>query len=122
MLADASNLGDPGSPSFSGVFVPSTWITEFKQEIHGLILITGDCHATVDGRLADIEKIFLAGEENATIHEVLTLVGDVRPGDQSAHEQFVSRLPTQKISSADDISVASASSIASHSQQFRTWT
>jgi hypothetical protein len=83
MLKDAPALGDQVDPN---------WIPEFTQEIHGLIMITGDCHATVEARLADIKKIFLVGEESATIHEVLSLVGDVRPGRAAGHEQFVSRL------------------------------
>jgi hypothetical protein len=83
----------PRAPSILIGFLNS----EFKQEIHGLILVTGDSRTTVEGRLADIKKIFLVGEESATIHEVVTLVGDVRPGDEAGHEQFVSRISSQSM-------------------------
>jgi hypothetical protein len=95
MLADAKNFGDKAT-STSGTFDPNR-IPKFKQEIHGLILVTGDSRTTVEGRLADIKKIFLVGEESATFHEVLTLVGDVRPGDEAGHEQFVSRISSQSM-------------------------
>lgn len=95
MLADAKNLGDKAT-STSGTFDPDQ-VPEFKQEIHGLILVTGESRATVEARLADIKKIFLVREESATIHEVLTLVGDVRPGDEAGHEQFVSRISSQSM-------------------------
>ena len=89
MLADAQNLGDEGTSSPDG-FDPR-WDSEFKQEIHGLILISGDCHATVDKMLARIRKIFSVGKQDSVIQEVVSIVGDVRPGDLSAHEQFVLR-------------------------------
>lgn len=89
MLADAENLGDKGTKS-SGAFDPE-WVPEFKKEIHGVILVTGDNRTTVKERLEEIMDIFSVGEEDATIHKVLSLVGDVRPGALSAHEQFVSR-------------------------------
>jgi hypothetical protein len=105
MVADAKNLGDQGTTDSAGKFVPD-WIDEFKQEsqeIHGVILVTGDCHATVEEKLVEIKEIFLVeDEQNATIHEVISIVGDVRPGDFSAHEQFVSRLWPQNLSIADD--------------------
>ena len=78
MLADAYNLGDQ----------ISNWTPEFK-DVDGLIMITGDCHSTVVTRLAEIETIFLVGETGATIHQVLSIVGDVREGRESGHEQFV---------------------------------
>jgi hypothetical protein len=90
MLADAENLGDKGTKS-SGPFDPQ-WLDEYKEEIHGVILVTGDCHQTVKGKLEEIKDIFSVGEGDATVHEVLSVVGDVRPGKLSAHEQFVSCL------------------------------
>lgn len=99
MLDDAKELGDAGTSSPEG-FEPS-WDPEFKQDIHGLILITGDCHATVDRSLARIKQIFSVGKQDATIHEVVTIVGDVRPGEVSAHEQSVSHVSWQSIPKAD---------------------
>lgn len=99
MLADAQHLGDQGS-SVSGKFDPD-WIPEFKQEIHGLIMITAESRATVDKKLAMAKKIFSAGEKDATMHEVLSLVGDVRPGAQSGHEQSVARVLLHIPSPAD---------------------
>lgn len=91
MLADADSLGDKGTAS-SGAFDPD-WIPEFKEAIHGVVLITGDSHTTVDQKLAEIKKIFsVTGEQDASVHEVVKIVGDVRPGAVSAHEQFVSPL------------------------------
>lgn len=95
MLADADSLGDAGTTSADG-FEPS-WDPEFKQEIHGLILIAGDCHATADRSLAVIKEIFSVGKQDATIQEVVRIVGDVRPGELSAHEQSVSRFSWQPI-------------------------
>jgi hypothetical protein len=93
MLADASNLGDQ----------LSKWSSEFKTDIHGLIMITGDCHATVEKRVAEVKKIFLVGEANATIHQVRSIVGDVREGPESGHEQFVSGLLSRNLLTADEI-------------------
>jgi Dyp-type peroxidase family len=87
MLADAQNLGDQGTTPSSGAFTPD-WIPAFKHDIHGLILISGDCHATVDEKLAEIKKIFLVGTCHASIHEMLRIDGDVRPGSEKGHEHF----------------------------------
>jgi hypothetical protein len=87
MLADAENLGDKGTKS-SGTFDPA-WIPEFKAEIHGVILVTGENRTTAEELLDEIKTIFSVGKENASIHQVLRLVGDVRPGALAAHEQFV---------------------------------
>lgn len=90
MLAHASDLGDKGTTSASGAFDPD-WLPAFKKDIHGLIMVTGDCHETVNATLSGIKKIFAIGTPNAAIHEVLQLVGDVRPGKEAGHEQFVPR-------------------------------
>jgi hypothetical protein len=89
MLADAENLGDKGTKS-SGTFDPA-WIPEFKAVIHGLILVTGDNRTTTEESLEKIKTIFSVGKADASIHQVLRLVGDVRPGALAAHEQFVPR-------------------------------
>ena len=98
MLADAKDLGDPGTMTPSGDLIPD-WFPAFKQDIHGVILISGDSHPTVEERLRDISKIFSVGAHNATIHEVTKIVGDVRPGDQKAHEQSVSLFHHRRMSS-----------------------
>ena len=99
MLADAPNLGDQGTKSASGVVDPNNpdWIPAFKQDIDGMIMVAGDCHATVTEKLAEIEKTFLVGGPNATIHEVIRIVGDVRPGAEKGHEQFALRLPSHSL-------------------------
>lgn len=86
MLAGAQALGDPGK-STSGTFAPN-WDPAFTHDIHGLITVTGDCHATVDEKLSQVKKVFFVGAPNATIHSVKQTVGDVRPGKESGHEHF----------------------------------
>lgn len=93
MLNDATHLGDQ----------LSNWTPEFKNEIDGLITITGDRHSTVEKRLAEVKKIFLVGETNATIHQALSVVGDVRKGHESGHEQFVWGLLSRNLLTADEI-------------------
>ncbi len=100
MLADASNLGDKGTTSASGIFDPD-WDPEFKQDIHGLILVAGDHHATVDDLVKRIEKTFSVGTQNATIHEVTRKVGDVRPKKEAGHEQYVDHLYFEGLLTAD---------------------
>lgn len=100
MLADAANLGDEGTTSSTGTFTPD-WIPAFKNDIHGVFLVTGDRHGTVHETLHEIKKIFRVGAHHASIHEVLSLVGDVRPGKEKGHEQFVSWLSSQSLSIAD---------------------
>ena len=99
MLADAPFLGDPGIKSASGVVDPNNpdWIPAFKQDIHGMILVTGDCDKTVHEKLAEIERIFHVGAWDATIHEVLRIVGNVRPGAEKGHEQFAMHLPSHSL-------------------------
>ncbi|MCJ1393012.1 hypothetical protein MMC18_005884 [Xylographa bjoerkii] len=84
MLADAATLGDPGSTSPSG----PDWIPAFKQHIHGMILVSGDSHKTVTEKLAEVKDIFSVGSHDAIIHEVIHIVGRVRPGKEKGHEHF----------------------------------
>ncbi|ERF68523.1 hypothetical protein EPUS_05662 [Endocarpon pusillum Z07020] len=86
MLADAKDLGDQGSFS-SDKFDPD-WIPEFKEEIHGLIQVAGDCHDTVKDKLEEIKDIFSVGDDDATIHKVFRVTGDIRPGAHKGHEHF----------------------------------
>jgi hypothetical protein len=62
----------------------STWFKEFKKEIHCLIFTTGDCQATIDGTLALVKEIL-----GSTVEEVKLVQGNVRPGEQAHHEQYV---------------------------------
>ncbi|EPE29320.1 Dimeric alpha+beta barrel [Glarea lozoyensis ATCC 20868] len=59
------------------------WFKEFKQEIHCLIFITGDCQDTIDFTLAKVKKIL-----GVTVQEIKLVQGKVRPGDQMHHEHF----------------------------------
>ncbi|GLB42843.1 putative peroxidase [Lyophyllum shimeji] len=85
---DAKNLGDKGTGDIPN-FVPE-WEPAFLQDIHAVILISGDSHRTVDKKLQEIKEIFgLAPSGNKpSIKEVTTIVGDVRPGKESGHEHF----------------------------------
>ena len=87
MLADALNLGDPQTTA-----TPESpdWVPAFKNGVDGMILVSGESHGTVAEKLAEIEKIFFVGAPSATMHEALRIVGDVRPGREKGHEQFVS--------------------------------
>ncbi|KAL9118951.1 MAG: hypothetical protein Q9187_004496, partial [Circinaria calcarea] len=87
MLADSMHLGDQGTTSPSGAFDPD-WIPAFKQEIHGLILISGDSQVSVDRRKGEIERIFRVRTHSPTIHKVIRIIGDVRPGELKGHEHF----------------------------------
>ncbi|MCJ1385563.1 hypothetical protein MMC17_008686 [Xylographa soralifera] len=84
MLANATTLGDPGSMSPSG----PDWIPAFKQHIHGMFLISGESHKTVNKTLAMVKDIFYVGCLDASIHEVKHIVGNVRPGKEKGHEHF----------------------------------
>lgn len=100
MLSGAKDLGDIGHSPPNGQFDPD-WVPAFKQEIHGLILITGDCFATAAEKLAEIEHIFRVNAQNPIIHEVIRLVGDVRSGKEKGHEQFVSPCSLEGLANAD---------------------
>ncbi|TFK38587.1 hypothetical protein BDQ12DRAFT_631188 [Crucibulum laeve] len=78
---DAANLGDKGTGSGDN-FVPD-WEPAFKEEIHGVILVAGDSHTSVNKQLWQIEEIF-----GDSIYKVTAVRGDARPGDLSAHEHF----------------------------------
>ncbi|KAI0353796.1 Dyp-type peroxidase [Trametes cingulata] len=85
-LKDAPTLGDQGT-TVNGTFVPD-WIPAFKSTIHGVILISGDSDVTIAATRLAIEAIFNFGAHNATLHEVITLQGTVRPGAEKGHEHF----------------------------------
>ncbi|KAH8094516.1 peroxidase TAP [Cristinia sonorae] len=85
-LANAQGLGDKGS-TIGGKFEPN-WIPAFKNAVHGVIVISGDCQSTVDERLADAARILKLSAHNGNCHEVLRLDGSARPGDEKGHEHF----------------------------------
>ena len=81
MQAGASSLGDNGVTQSDGSFNPD-WDATFLQEIHGVALVTGDSHDTVNDKLAIVRNII-----SDSITEISTISGDVRPGDEAGHEQ-----------------------------------
>ncbi|KAF4612368.1 hypothetical protein D9613_003959 [Agrocybe pediades] len=85
-LDAGANLGDKGTGSGPS-FVPD-WEEPFKKDIHGVFLVAGDSHDTVNKKIGEIKQIFGVGGHTPSLTEVTTIVGDARPGDQSAHEHF----------------------------------
>ncbi|KAI0833767.1 Dyp-type peroxidase [Trametes gibbosa] len=84
---DSQSLGDPGEAAPFQPFDPH-WDPAFKSDTHGVILIAGDSDDTVTATREKINQIFSVGAFGATIHETITLKGNVRPGDQKGHEHF----------------------------------
>jgi hypothetical protein len=85
MLADATlTSGGLGDLDSKGHLL---WQRGFKQEIHGVILVTGSSHPMIDGALKKVKKIFHVGHGDASIVEVIEVEGHTRPGDISGHEQ-----------------------------------
>jgi len=68
------NLGDPTSADGK----TPDWDPRFLQDLHGVILISGDSHGTTDKKKAEIDHIF-----RSSIKEIITIRGDVRPGAES---------------------------------------
>ncbi|KAF9476134.1 peroxidase TAP [Pholiota conissans] len=64
------------------------WDPEFLQDIHGLILISGESHASIEKKKLEVDAIFGVNTPHASIKEIATIRGDVRPGDEAAHEHF----------------------------------
>ena len=112
MLKDAPNLGDPGTATDD----TPDWVHAFKHGVDGMILVTGESRQTVAEKLAEVERIFLVGAHCATIHEAIRLVGDVRPGKEKGHEQYVIQLWLRIVRPLTTI--ASASRTASHNRRF----
>ena len=78
-----NNLGDPRQ---SDGTTPA-WDEHFLQDLHGLILIAGDSHATIEKKKAEIELIFRVNTPTASVKEIIAIRGDVRPGKEAGHEQ-----------------------------------
>jgi Dyp-type peroxidase family len=89
MLKDSFNLGDKGTGTTAPTFSPD-WIPAFKAGnlIDVLILFSGDSHQTIDETVQKVELLFGVGTHNSSLHSVLKLVGDVRPGAEKGHEHF----------------------------------
>lgn len=64
------------------------WDEDFKKDLHGLILVTGDCNENVDMKLGSTKALFGCGTPHASIVEVTHIVGHVRPGKEDGHEHF----------------------------------
>jgi hypothetical protein len=87
MSKDAKALGDPVSGL--GKELPD-WDPRFLQQIDGIIIVTGESEASMKSKFEEVKKIFLTADKSkATIREVLSYIGTVRPGDQRGHEQYV---------------------------------
>ncbi|PPQ77835.1 hypothetical protein CVT25_015329 [Psilocybe cyanescens] len=78
-----TNLGDPnkldGNPD---------WDEQFLRDLHGIILISGESHGSIDKKKQEIDAIFRVNTPTASIEEVITIRGDVRPGQEDGHEHF----------------------------------
>ncbi|KID84585.1 DyP [Metarhizium guizhouense ARSEF 977] len=85
MRAGAEALGNRPSTKSRGH--QPDWDAMFLQEIHGLILITGERRFTINQELKIVKDILCAGG-TPSVKEIATIIGDVRPGDQSGHEHF----------------------------------
>jgi len=86
-LADASNnfanngLSDPGV--VTGTTTNPAWDPNFKQAIHGCILITGDSLLTLRARSILLDTILIG-----SVNKLFTIDGAVRPGAERGHEHF----------------------------------
>ena len=81
--ADAAALGDVTTTGPDGKSVP-VWDATFLQPLDGVILVTAHDSVTLDARIADVKSIF-----GQTIHVVEIFEGNVRPGQEKGHEQYV---------------------------------
>lgn len=92
MLADADGPDGaddvPGRPSKYLNDDLTLWEPQFKEVIHGVILITGSSHPKIQETLDKVTKIFKVGHVEASIQEVTKVEGHVRPGDVHGHEHF----------------------------------
>jgi len=85
-LADSQSLGDPGTGS-GNTFQPN-WLPEFKKQLHGIFVFTGDNHDRADQKKAQVLKIFGIPGPKPSITIVTSITGDVRPGKEAGHEHF----------------------------------
>ncbi|KAF9005132.1 hypothetical protein BDQ17DRAFT_1353872 [Cyathus striatus] len=80
----AAALGDAQNKTLTG----PDWAPEFNRDLDGLILISGESHASIFKEKVKIEEIFGVHTEHPSIHEIICIRGDVRPGDEDGHEHF----------------------------------
>ena len=87
MLQGAKQLGDD----------VDKWLPEFKNDIHGVILVTGGQQSAVDDKLNAIKSVFnLNTGKDSSISQGISITGDVRTADgQKGHEQSVISLVLQ---------------------------
>ncbi|KAM6499969.1 hypothetical protein JOM56_005477 [Amanita muscaria] len=85
-LSDSQSLNDPGTGA-GPTFQPN-WLPEFKQQLHGIIVFTGDSHATVDANKKAVLAIFGIPGTAPSIQVITSITGDVRPGKEAGHEHF----------------------------------
>jgi hypothetical protein len=83
---DAEALKDKGTGT-GPTFVPD-WDPAFLQDIHAVVLVSGDSHNSVNKELKQVKSVFGVGSAKASIKEVKSIVGDVRPGKEAGHEQY----------------------------------
>ena len=80
------SLGDQADPNQPTK--PVSWSAGFRQNLDGIILITGDSDPTVQAQLDVLKGIFFIGEANASIEINHFLEGATRPGLEDGHEQY----------------------------------
>ncbi|KIL56434.1 hypothetical protein M378DRAFT_133842 [Amanita muscaria Koide BX008] len=85
-LHDSQNLNDPGTGTGDN-FQPD-WLPEFKNELHGVFIFTGDRHDTVSEKILKVLHIFGVPGSSPSISVIITIRGDVRPGKEDGHEHF----------------------------------
>lgn len=71
-------LQDPianGEPKYEGAF-------NSPEKLHGVVLVAGNTPQIVENKLADVKKTL-----GATVKEMATIKGKVRPGEVKGHEQ-----------------------------------
>jgi hypothetical protein len=84
--ADAENLGDKGTKSKEGKFIPD-WEEEFKQDIHGVMNIASNCPNRIHEQVQLIEEYFKVGTAQATMRKVTSICGNTRPKEHNGEEQ-----------------------------------
>ncbi|KAF8225253.1 Dyp-type peroxidase [Tricholoma matsutake] len=83
---DAESLGDKGTGSGAN-FAPD-WDAAFLKDIHGVILVSGGTREAVEDALKKAKQAFGLSSSESSIQEVISIIGDVRPGKESGHEHF----------------------------------
>jgi hypothetical protein len=65
------------------------WDDSFLQDIHGVVIITGDCDETVRGKKDEVDKTF----HFSSIKEIISVYGNRREGNLSNEQSvFICRL------------------------------